>query len=96
MKFKVYILKSITFDRYYIGSTSDLEKRIEFHNSKRARWTKRYQPWVLIHTEEFSTRGEAVKRERFLKSLKNIKKFLEELEAKRIDYGNNSVACPPK
>jgi putative endonuclease len=57
MKFKVYILKSIAFGRFYIGSTSDLEKRIEFHNSKRARWTKRYQPWVLIHFEEYETRA---------------------------------------
>jgi putative endonuclease len=68
---------------YYTGSTDDIEERVKLHNSNRAKWTKRYQPWILKHTEEFSTRSEAVKREKFLKSLKNIKKFLDELENKK-------------
>ena len=76
MSFKVYILESKKFEKYYIGSTKDLEKRLEFHNSSRARWTKRYQPWVLKYYEEFGDRTDAVKRERFLKSLKNTKRFL--------------------
>jgi putative endonuclease len=77
MSYKTYILKSLSAGRFYIGSTGDLEKRINLHNSKRANWTKRYQPWVLIYFEEFDTRSEAVRRERFLKSEKNIKRFLE-------------------
>ncbi|MEI6479299.1 MAG: GIY-YIG nuclease family protein [bacterium] len=28
----VYILKSLKDGRYYIGSTSDIEKRVERHN----------------------------------------------------------------
>jgi len=79
MEFKVYILKSVKVEKYYIGSTSNLEKRIEFHNSKRARWTKRYQPWILIHFEEYSTRAEAIKREKYLKSLKGISSKLEKI-----------------
>jgi len=79
--FKVYIIKSIGADRYYVGSTSDLEKRLNSHNSSRAKWTKRYQPWEVVYTESYSTRGEAVKREKFLKSFKNIKKFLDVDEA---------------
>ena len=77
MSYKVYILKSQIVERYYIGSTGNLEIRINLHNSPRARWTKRYQPWVLIYFEEYGTRSEAVRREKFLKSLKNIKRFLE-------------------
>jgi putative endonuclease len=75
--FYVYILKSILFDRFYTGQTSDLDKRIEWHNSQRARWTKRYQPWRLVHKEDFQTRSDAMKREAELKALKNIKLFLE-------------------
>jgi putative endonuclease len=76
--YKVYILKSLKAEKYYIGSTEDVDKRLDVHNSSRAKWTKKFQPWILIYTEDFSTRGEAVTRERFLKSLKNTKKFLDE------------------
>jgi len=79
MKYYTYVLKSQRFDKYYIGSTSDLKKRIEFHNSSRARYTKRYQPWVLLHSEEFESRQEAVKREYELKRYKKIKYLLDSL-----------------
>ena len=82
MRYYVYVLKSQITKIYYIGSTSNLEERLELHNSNKAKWAKRYQPWVLRHSEEFLTRSEAVKRERFLKSLKNIKKFLDGLKVK--------------
>ena len=74
--YKVYILKSIENEKYYIGQTEDLFKRLEWHNSSRARWTKRYQPWMLVHSETFQNRSEAIIRERQLKALKNIKQFL--------------------
>ena len=82
MKYYVYILKSQKDERFYIGSTSDVDKRIEFHNSSRARYTKRYQPWVLIYIEEYESRGEALRREKELKRVKNIKRILEELLGK--------------
>ena len=84
MAFSVYILRSEQFDRYYIGQTKDLKSRIELHNSSRARWTKRYQPWVLIYFEEFETRSLAMKRERYLKSHKDIRRFLDKLKAGEI------------
>jgi len=83
MKYYVYILKSQKYERFYIGSTSDIGKRIEFHNSSRARYTKRYQPWVLKHIEEYGSRGEAVRREKELKKTKNVKRILEGIENKR-------------
>ncbi len=75
--FKVYILKSQLLERFYIGQTKDLDKRIEWHNSSRARWTKRYQPWAIVYTESFDKRSDAIKREKELKDLKNIKQFLD-------------------
>jgi putative endonuclease len=77
MSFHVYILRSEIVEKFYIGSTSDLEKRIKLHNSTKARWTKKYQPWVLIHIEEFISRSDAIKRERYLKSMKGIEKKLD-------------------
>ena len=75
--YKVYVLKSINHDKYYIGQTKDLGKRLDWHNSSRARWTKRFQPWVLVHSETFQNRSEAIVKERQLKALKNIKQFLD-------------------
>ena len=74
--FFVYILKSKIIDRHYIGQTSNLEERLTHHNSPRAKWTKRYQPWELVYSEEHLTRSEAMKRESELKRKKNIKKII--------------------
>ena len=79
MSCSMYIVKSEIADRYYIGSAVDVDKRIAIHNSGRARWTRRYQPWVLVHTEQYATRGEAITRERFLKKLKGIGRHLDEI-----------------
>ena len=87
MTFSVYILRSERFDRYYIGQTNNLKLRVEIHNSPKAKWTKRYQPWVLTYIEEFESRSSAVRRERYLKSLKNISKFLKEIETNRSQIG---------
>jgi len=75
--FTVYLLKSIEHEKYYIGQTKDLDKRLEWHNSPRTRWTKRFQPWKVIYSETFNNRSEAIVRERELKALKNIKQFLK-------------------
>jgi len=72
----VYVLKCIQYEKYYIGQTNDLVKRLDWHNSSRARWTKRFQPLILIYSESFTYRSEAIVRERELKALKNIKQFL--------------------
>jgi putative endonuclease len=87
-KYVVYILESLRVGRYYVGSSGNVEERLKKHNSDDAGWTRRYQPWKLIYTEEYETRGEAVRRERFLKSKEGISEKLRILEAvKRNPYG---------
>tara|TARA_R110000868_G_scaffold1211_5_gene9409 strand:+ start:15 stop:266 length:252 start_codon:yes stop_codon:yes gene_type:complete len=67
--FLVYVLYSNNYDKIYIGYTSDLEQRVISHNHEKNKgWTKNYQPWAVIHTEEFDTKQEALKREQELKS----------------------------
>ena len=57
--------------RFYIGSTENIEKRLEQHNSKQFRgWTNRYNEWKLVYSESFNTRTEALKRERQVKKMK--------------------------
>jgi putative endonuclease len=79
----VYVLKSERSGIWYTGSTDDLRKRLNQHNSKRSTWTKRGVPWELIYYEASLDRDDAVAREVYLKTgtgkryLKNrLKRFL--------------------
>lgn len=76
--FFIYILYSKSIDRYYIGQTSDLNNRLIRHNSSSTRFTARATDWLIIYSEEYLTRSEAVKRESLIKKMKS-RKFLEEL-----------------
>ena len=66
--YHVYVLRSEKTGRRYVGSSQDIEERLRQHNSGESLATKHGAPWKLIHREEFSTRAEAVRRERFYKT----------------------------
>jgi len=69
--FYVYALYSPTHDRIYIGFTSNLEQRFKSHNELATKgWTVKFRPWVIVHTERFETKTEAMQREKELKSSK--------------------------
>ena len=54
----------------YTGWTTNLEKRIEQHNSgKGAKYTKGRRPVKLAYYEEFDTKEEAMKREWEIKKM---------------------------
>jgi len=69
----VYILRSESRHRYYIGSTGNLDRRIHQHNSPHRGYTSVGGPWKLIHSEAYATKAEALKREHYLKSIKNVR-----------------------
>ena len=74
--FTVYVLYSPTFNKIYVGYTSDLEVRILSHNFLAVKgYTLKYRPWEIIHTEVFETKLAAMKREKELKSA-NGRKFI--------------------
>jgi putative endonuclease len=66
----VYIIKSLKDQKYYIGSTSDVEARLAYHNSGRQRSTRNRIPFILIYSEQFVSRSEAEVREKQIKSFK--------------------------
>ncbi|MDD4385406.1 MAG: GIY-YIG nuclease family protein [Bacteroidales bacterium] len=69
--FTVYALHSPSFQKIYIGYSSDLEKRMLSHNELSNKgWTLRYRPWTLVYTEQFTSKAEAMRREKELKSAK--------------------------
>jgi putative endonuclease len=77
MTFYVYILYSSKLEKYYIGSTNDIEDRLYRHNSGQSTFTKTGIPWVLIHKEETATRAEAVRLEMSVKK-RGAKRYLQD------------------
>jgi putative endonuclease len=76
--FHTYILHSKRLDKYYIGSTNNIEDRLKRHNHGRSTYTKKGIPWELLYFEIFKTRSEAYQRELFIKSKKS-KSFIAQL-----------------
>ena len=78
MAYTVYILQSEANGTYYIGSTADLNERLQRHNQGRSRYTKTGIPWKIVHTEQFDTRSQATQRERQIKKRKS-REYIEAL-----------------
>jgi len=66
--YKLYILKSRANNRYYVGHSSDIEKRLVQHNNGEVKSTKPYAPWDIVYSEAFSDKHSAYKREMQVKS----------------------------
>jgi putative endonuclease len=71
----VYIIQSQKDHKYYIGSTSNLESRLIYHNSGRQRSTRSRIPFRLVYSEKFNSKSEALRRERYIKLLKGGEAF---------------------
>ena len=73
MHYFVYILYSAKLDRYYIGRSTDPEKRLEFHNNpiEARKFTARGIPWKMMFSYQCESFEESVKLERYLKKLKS-------------------------
>jgi putative endonuclease len=69
----VYIIYSVSYDKFYIGHTGNYILRIEQHNtSDRLTYTARYRPWTIVACfEAGETRSEAKKIEAQMKKLKS-------------------------
>jgi len=75
----VYILYSASYDKYYVGETKDVKKRLLQHNDPmQTHYTSKYQPWAVCMSIEIENRKEARKLERFIKNQKS-RKFIEKL-----------------
>ncbi|MFW5756114.1 MAG: GIY-YIG nuclease family protein [Tangfeifania sp.] len=76
--YQLYILHSRKLNRYYVGFTNDLQRRLGEHNRKKGKYTDAGIPWELVYTETFDTKKAAMLREKFIKSRKS-KTFIEAL-----------------
>jgi putative endonuclease len=66
--FYAYVIKSIEHDFFYKGHCENLEERLKEHNSGLTQSIRPYILFTLVYFEEFNTREEAIKREKYFKS----------------------------
>ncbi len=71
----VYILYSKAFDKYYVGQTSSIERRIKEHNQGFNKSTKPYIPWELLGSVTKNEKAEAYQLELKLKNLSKVRKL---------------------
>ncbi len=76
--FTLYILYSEKLDRFYVGYTNDLDRRMSEHNRPKKKFTDKGIPWKVVYTETYSSRKEARSREMFIKRMKS-RNFITEL-----------------
>jgi putative endonuclease len=81
MAFWTYIVKNPK-GRFYIGHTDNLRVRLHSHNRTDkigGKFTRSNGPWQLVWSEEHSSRADAMRRERQIKSWKSAKLIREHL-----------------
>ena len=72
LMYTVYILYSMSLDRYYIGYTGELiASRLRKHLSNHKGFTGKQTDWLLVYSEEFGNKTAAMQRERQIKSWKS-------------------------
>jgi putative endonuclease len=68
--FYLYILYSVKADRFYVGHTSDISKRITEHNTGKSKFTATSNDWILKYSKSYKTRLEAIELSSQLKRKK--------------------------
>lgn len=77
----VYILKSTGKNWYYVGSSSDLQNRLQYHQDGKVRSTASKRPLKLIYYEAYESVDKARSREKEIKSKRSEKeKIIERID----------------
>ncbi len=80
MTYYIYIIYSISIDRYYVGYSSDPWLRLEQHlTNTKDKYTGKVNDWIFSAVFEISqSESEAIRMERFIKKQKS-RKLIEQL-----------------
>jgi len=78
--FFVYILFSKKLNRYYIGFTSNLNQRLDFHHNdtQSRKFTYNAEDWILHFTLECKSKEQAMAIEKHIKAMKS-KTYIQNL-----------------
>jgi putative endonuclease len=75
MPYYVYVILCKD-NSFYTGYTKDLDSRMRLHmNGKAARYTRIHRPKKIVYVEQFGSRAEAMKREKWIKTLTHNQKL---------------------
>jgi predicted GIY-YIG superfamily endonuclease len=66
--FYTYIIQSLKDKSFYIGSTSDLKKRVNQHNKGQANYSSTKVPFQIVWYGAFMNKIKAQEFEKYLKS----------------------------
>lgn len=64
----IYVLESKLDGSWYIGRTSNMERRLSEHNSGKSNYTNKKKPRKLIYFEGYLNINDTKGREKYLKS----------------------------
>ena len=71
----VYLLRSRTTGNFYIGTSTNPQRRLDQHNAGRTVYTSKHRPWELLGGEAFPTLAAARRREAALKRSSRMRLF---------------------
>jgi putative endonuclease len=77
----VYVLYSKALNKFYVGYTYDLPRRIHEHNSGKGNFTSQGKPWELVVEFECNKRSDAIRLELKIKR-RGIRRYLQDLGLK--------------
>jgi len=63
-----YVLLSKKDGKFYIGFTTDLDKRLKEHENGKVQSTKGRRPFLLVYYEACNNQNDAIHREKYFKS----------------------------
>jgi len=72
----VYIIYSEKIDKYYIGFSSNVKERLCKHNRNSKGYSSSGRPWILVYSESFDLKKDAMNREKQLKNWKYRERLL--------------------
>ena len=81
----LYILFSCKLNKYYIGSTNDIRRRLYEHNIGHSTFTKTGIPWSLAFSKQFPSLELARKEELRIKKCKS-RKYIENYIKSQVEH----------
>lgn len=91
----VYVLQSLVDKKFYIGYTTNLEKRLLAHNSGNNLSTKYRRPLKYLYYEAYVSKLDALGREKFLKSGSGHRYLYKQLKFTLVEQQSPSAKISP-
>ncbi len=68
MYFVYSIQSEVDSERYYVGITTDIQRRLKDHNSGKTIHTNKFKPWRIVSYTAFVNKSKAKRFEEYLKT----------------------------